>query len=144
MKMIENCVPGPNDVCEIDGENINEVCILGRVTDIAQENMRHMVGLEDSTGQTVVTFYNKGDQNVPQALANFEFREGEGQWVRVYGFIRVFNDQKSIVGINLQQITKMDEITNHFLKVFVSHNVRHKGVLDNKDLQTQKPNSVKN
>jgi RNase P/RNase MRP subunit p29 len=102
MKMIENCVPGPNDVCEIDGENINEVCILGRVTEIAQENMRHMVGLEDSTGQTMVTFYNKGDQNVPQALANFEYKEGEGQWVRVYGFIRVFNDQKSIVGINLE------------------------------------------
>mgnify|MGYP001072959703 CR=1 FL=1 len=33
----------------------------------------------------------------------------------------------------------MDEITNHFLKVFVSHNIRHKGVLDNKEMEAQKP-----
>lgn len=65
IKMIEDCVPGPNDVCEIDGENINEVSILGRVTLMEKENMRHLIGLEDSTGHTMVTFYQKGDHNVP-------------------------------------------------------------------------------
>ena len=32
----------------------------------------------------------------------------------------------------------MDEVTNHFLKVFVSHNIRHKGILENKDLEAAK------
>ena len=98
-----------------------------------------MIGLEDSTGTTIVTFYQKGDNNLPQALRNFQFVEGQGQYVRVFGFIRVFNGEKSIVGINLQEITKMDEVTNHFLKVFVSHNIRHKGVLENKDIDAAKP-----
>jgi hypothetical protein len=98
-----------------------------------------MIFLEDSTGSTIVTFYQKGDHNIPPALREFEYREGESQWVRVHGFIRVFNEQKNVVGINLQQITKMDDITNHFLKVFVAHNIRHKGVLDHKDLDAAKP-----
>ena len=33
----------------------------------------------------------------------------------------------------------MDEVTNHFLKVFVSHHIRHKGILENKDLEAAKP-----
>ena len=33
----------------------------------------------------------------------------------------------------------MDEVTNHFLKVFVSHNIRHKGILENKDIDAAKP-----
>ena len=102
----------------MDGDQINEVCILGRVVDMQIENMRHMITLDDSTGSTIVTFYQKGDNNTPQALRNFDYREGEGQYVRVHGFIRVFNDQKNVVGINLQEITKMDEVTNHFLKVY--------------------------
>ena len=31
----------------------------------------------------------------------------------------------------------MDEVTNHLLQVFVSHNVRQKGVLSSKDLDAQ-------
>ena len=101
--------------------------------------MRHMLRLEDSTGETIVTFYQKAETTLPPPLRNFEYVEGSGQWVRIYGFIRVFHDQKSIVGINLQEITKHDEITNHFLKVFVAHNVRHKGVLDAKDTNSAMP-----
>ena len=103
--------------------------------------MRHMLGLVDSTGYAIVTFYQKGESNIPQALKDFEHKEGTDQWVKIYGFIRVFNGQKSVVGINLLEIQKMDEVTNHLLQVFVSHNVRKKGVLNNKDLDAQPANS---
>lgn len=58
--------------------------------------------------------------------------------MRVTGFIRVFNDAKSIVGINVQEITKMDNVINHLLKVFVSSQMRHKGVLATEDIKAQK------
>jgi hypothetical protein len=34
-----------------------------------------------------------------------------------------------IVGNALEELQSKNEITNHFLQIFVSHNIRHKGVL---------------
>jgi len=50
-------------------------------------------------------------------------------YVKVYGTIRVFKDEKAIVGTHIQRIEKFDEITNHFLQLFVAHNIRKNGIL---------------
>ena len=42
-------------------------------------------------------------------------------YVKVFGTIRVFKEEKAIVGTHIKAIAKYDEITNHFLQVFVSH-----------------------
>jgi len=54
--------------------------------------------------------------------------------VKVYGTIRVFKDTKGIVGTHIHKIEKFDELTNHFLSVFVAHCLRKKGVIRNRDL----------
>jgi hypothetical protein len=59
--MISNAVPGPNDVCEVDGEQLNEVMIVGRVIEMRDESMRTIIGVSDSTGYLEVTFFHKGD-----------------------------------------------------------------------------------
>lgn len=58
-------------------------------------------------------------------------------YVKVYGTIRVFKEEKAIVGTHIKKIEKFDEVTNHLLQVFVSNCVRKKGVLSNRDLQAQ-------
>jgi hypothetical protein len=50
-------------------------------------------------------------------------------YVRVFGTIRVFKEEKAIVGTHIKKVEKHDEITNHLLQVFVAHQIRHKGVL---------------
>jgi hypothetical protein len=55
-------------------------------------------------------------------------------YVKVYGTIRVFNNEKAIVGTHIKKIDKMDDVTNHLLQVFVAHAIRKKGVLTNRDL----------
>ena len=70
---------------------------------------------------------------MPFALKNF--KERENVYVRVYGSIRVFKEERAIVGNNVKEIEKHDEISNHFLQVFVAHNIRTKGVLTNADLK---------
>jgi hypothetical protein len=54
--------------------------------------------------------------------------------VKIYGNIRVFKEEKAIVGTHIKPILKFDEITNHFLSVYVSHCIRKKGLLSTKDL----------
>ena len=50
-------------------------------------------------------------------------------YVKVFGTIRVFKEEKAIVGTHIKQIEKYDEVTNHLLQVFVSHSMRTQGTL---------------
>jgi hypothetical protein len=56
--------------------------------------------------------------------------------VKIYGTVRVFKEQKAIVGTHIHRVTDFDEITNHLLQVFTGHCIRKKGVLSEKELQT--------
>ena len=58
-------------------------------------------------------------------------------YVKVYGTIRVFKEEKAIVGTHIKKIDKFDEVTNHLLQVFVAHCIRQKGVLTKNDLRGQ-------
>lgn len=75
--------------------------IVGRIISRTDVQMRTIVGFDDSTGQIDVTFYQKNDSSVPQVLQDFQFKDGEAQFAKVTGHIRVFKDQKSVIGINL-------------------------------------------
>ena len=58
-------------------------------------------------------------------------------YVKVYGTIRVFKEEKAIVGTHIKRVDKFDEVTNHLLQVFVAHCIRKKGVLSSRDLGAQ-------
>jgi hypothetical protein len=55
----------------------------------------------------------------------------------VYGTIRVFKEEKAIVGTHIKRVDKFDEVTNHLLQVFVAHCIRKKGVLSSRELKAQ-------
>lgn len=132
MKMIQEASPRPDDVCEIEGEAINDIIIVGRVTNKIEEAMRTSFEINDNTGTFKVIFYQKGENEVPIALKNFDYQKL--MYVKVYGTIRVFKEEKAIVGTHIKKIEKFDEVTNHLLQVFVAHCIRKKGVLTNRDL----------
>lgn len=56
-------------------------------------------------------------------------------YVKVYGTIRVFKEEKAIVGTHIKRVDKFDEVTNHLLQVFVAHCIRKKGVLSSRELK---------
>ena len=132
IKMIQEASPRPDDLCEIDGEAINDIIIVGRVIAKTEEPMRTLFELHDNTGIFKVIFYQKGENEIPIALKNFKYTEHN--YVKVYGTIRVFKEEKAIIGTHIKQVEKQDDITNHLLQVFVAHSIRHKGVLTNREL----------
>jgi hypothetical protein len=42
-------------------------------------------------------------------------------YVKVFGTIRFYKDDKAIVGTHIKKIEKFDEVSNHFLQTFVAH-----------------------
>lgn len=56
-------------------------------------------------------------------------------YVKVYGTIRVFKEEKAIVGTHIKRVDKFDEVTNHLLQTFVAQQLRKKGVLTSAELK---------
>lgn len=80
--------------------------------------MRTILEISDNTESFKVIFYKKGDNEVPKALQDFDFKPNT--WVKVMGSVRVFKEETAIVGNQIFPISQYDEITNHFLQIFVA------------------------
>jgi hypothetical protein len=89
--------------------------------------MRIIFDLNDNTGTCKVIFYQKDQDQLPTALRNFEYKQY--MYVKIFGSVRVYKEEKAIVGTHIRPIEKFEEITNHFLQTFVAHQIRTQGVL---------------
>jgi hypothetical protein len=104
--------------------------------------MRTIFDITDGTGHFKVIFYQKGENEVPYALKDYTFEENT--YVRVYGSIRVFKEEKAIVGSNIEKLASMNEMTNHFLQTFVASQIRHKGLLSKHEIKLDSGNQNNN
>jgi DNA/RNA endonuclease YhcR with UshA esterase domain len=89
--------------------------------------MRVVFEINDNTGTTKIIFYQKDESQLPSALRNFEYKQF--MYAKVFGTVRVYKEEKAIVGTHIRKVEKFEEVTNHFLQVFVAHQIRTKGVL---------------
>mmetsp|Transcript_42241 Transcript_42241/g.30933 ORF Transcript_42241/g.30933 Transcript_42241/m.30933 type:complete len:134 (+) Transcript_42241:76-477(+) len=113
LKMVEEAQIRPDDQCEIDGEAVTEIVFVGRVIYNSEEAMRTILEVNDNTSICKVIFYQKGEGQVPLALKNFNYNQF--MYAKIYGTIRVFKDEKAVVGTHIKALDKFDEVTNHFL-----------------------------
>jgi RPA family protein len=130
--MLHDAPIGPDDNLELDGQSISEIIAVGRVIGKTEETMRTVFEINDNTGSFKIIFYQKDTNQVPTALKGFEYKQFS--YVKVFGNIRVYKEDKAIVGTHIKRISKFDELTNHFLQTFVAQSVRLQGVLPQKDL----------
>ena len=73
------------------------------------------------------------------ALKDYTFEENT--YVKVYGSIRVFKEEKAIVGTKIEKLASNNELVNHFLQTFVASQIRHKGLLSKSDLKMDQGNT---
>ena len=127
-----NSLPRPDDICEFEGDPISDIILCGRLLRRIEEPMRTQFEINDNTGTFYVLFYHKGENQVPTALRNFNYEQF--CYVKIYGTIRVFKEEKAIVGTHIKRIEQFDEMTNHFLSTYVAYCIRKKGVLKPREL----------
>ena len=73
---------------------------MGRVTNKMNENMRTIIEIDDNTCRFKIIFYQKGENEIPMALKDYIYRENT--YVKVFGSIRVFKEEKAIVGTKIE------------------------------------------
>jgi RPA family protein len=138
LSMLINTEKTSDDHFEVDGENINDIIIVGRVFDKESHPTRTTFMINDNTGCMKVNIYNKEENVLPEYMNQFEKVFTNECYVKIFGSIRMFKENKAIVGTHLHVIEDYDEITNHLLQVFIASCVRRKGILAGQDL-TDKP-----
>ena len=47
-------------------------------------------------------------------------RSRQLMYVKIFGTIRIYKEEKAIVGTHIKKVEKFDEVTNHFLQTFVA------------------------
>mmetsp|Transcript_27458 Transcript_27458/g.24335 ORF Transcript_27458/g.24335 Transcript_27458/m.24335 type:complete len:267 (-) Transcript_27458:51-851(-) len=132
LSLLKTATLKEDDTFELDGEQVNDIIMIGRVHHREEQPTRTIYMINDNTGSIKITFYNREENMLPKYLQNFEYQENS--YVKVFGTIRVFKDVKQVVGVHLSKIEDFDIITNHYLQVFVGSCVRSQGILGSQDL----------
>ena len=128
--MVFQSKPRPDDVGEFDGEPLYDVIIVGRLLRRLEMPIRTEFEINDNTHTYYVCSITKVRIRYPLL---FVISTEQFTYVKIYGNIRVFKDEKAIVGSHIKRIEKFDEITNHFLSVFVSDCIRKIDIFRPKD-----------
>lgn len=121
-----------NDLFKIDGQEVNDVVLVGRIYKWEEQPTRTTFFINDNTGVVKVAYYNKEENSLPKYMKNFVYEEG--CYAKVFGSIKNFKGVNQVVGVHLAKIEDFDIITNHFLQVFIGSCVRKKGILSSQDL----------
>jgi hypothetical protein len=79
----------------------------------------------DNTGVAEVTALYKDYENQPFWIKRIK----EETYYKIYGQAKLFKDKKSILANSAAKIVDFNQMTHHFLSVFLNKSIREKGVL---------------
>jgi len=103
-----------DDVFKIDGQEINQVMVVGQVRQIQETTTHISFELQDCTAAINARVWVDDDQ---QQLTNENDRKWrqEGCYVRLIGNVRSFSDQRSLVGFKVRALGDMNELIYHYM-----------------------------
>ncbi|KAM7267262.1 hypothetical protein ACFE04_009428 [Oxalis oulophora] len=117
IKQINNDLLSTNDGFSIDGVDINNITLLGRVCHKDERNITEVVFLvDDGTGQIECTKWvqERIDSNeVDQILV--------GMYVRVHGHLKGILNKRTLNAYSIRPVTDFNEITTHFIECVYVH-----------------------
>ena len=92
--------------------------LLGKIVEANDSSTSQQYTIDDGTGTVVVKKWVDADD--AEGAADLAV----GQYVRVYGHLRVFQGARNVIAFNMRPVTDFNEITYHFLEVVYcnSHN----------------------
>ncbi|KAK3241431.1 hypothetical protein CYMTET_48805 [Cymbomonas tetramitiformis] len=121
---------GLDDTIRVDGEDINNLTLVGKIVGEQESSTSINYKIDDGTGQVDVRYWlEDSDADAPK-----EFSMGD--YVRVFGHLRSFQNQRNIVAFSMRPVKDYNEVTFHFVEVVYVHLHNTKG-------QGATPGSVK-
>ena len=117
--IIKNAEVTPDDSVEYQGVNIIDITAVGYVVDYKEVENKINITLYDYTGLLNVNFYIRQDNEDNSILDDFKY-EGIREPVQIFGTVKVYKGEKSILGAKLIKkdiLTIKDNLTKEEVKV---------------------------
>lgn len=112
--------PTQDDAFKVNGEEVHNLTLLGKVISANVSATTQEYTIDDGTGSVNVKRWVDAEDSSEKGAVSV------GEYVRVYGHIRVFQGTRSVIAFNLRPVTDFNEITYHFLEVVYCN--AHNGV----------------
>ncbi|KAJ6993905.1 hypothetical protein NC653_016891 [Populus alba x Populus x berolinensis] len=125
VKQINNLTSNDESNLIIDGAEVNNVTIVGRVSHKEDKASEYSFLVDDGTGQIECT------QWVQESLDTEQMGEIlVGMYVRVHGHLRGLQGRRFLNVFSIRPVTDFNEVPNHFIECIYVHfyNTRIRGV----------------
>lgn len=109
-----------DDMIKVDGVDLNTVTVVGRITNVMENNMNLDITIHDGTGQLRMTHFINDDSE--QALINKKAEWQPGVYIRAFGHVtRGANGAHNMNAYGVRTIQNHDEVTYHYLRCVFEH-----------------------
>ncbi|EFJ17203.1 hypothetical protein SELMODRAFT_421246 [Selaginella moellendorffii] len=102
----------------VDGQSMSNVTMVGMLLGKEERATDISFMLDDGTGRVEVKRWIESP-DAPEALQLHSIQHG--QYVRIHGHLRTFQNKRTVVAFAVKPITDFNEITFHFLDCIFAH-----------------------
>ena len=105
----------------VNGEEVHNITLLGKVIEATDTATNQVYTLDDGTGTVVVKQWVDADD---ADAASKKDAVTVGKYARVYGHVKQFGSDTSVVAFSVRPVEDHNEVTYHFLEAVYcnSHN----------------------
>ena len=112
-----------DDGLRVNGEEVHNITLLGKIIEASDTATNQVYTLDDGTGTVIVKQWVDADD------ADASSRKDElvvGKYARVYGHVKQFGSDTSVVAFSVRPVQDHNEVTYHFLEAVYcnSHNAQ--------------------
>jgi len=106
-----------DEAFKVNGEDVNNLTLVGKIVSSQESSTSLQYTIDDGTGTVQVRFWLDDDSDSRSQSAEWTV----GSYIRVYGHLRTFQGNRSVVAFSLRTITDFNEITYHQLEAIYVH-----------------------
>lgn len=120
IKQVAEAIGQSPDGLVVDGKEVSNIALVGKVSNVKEDQVLFTMMLDDGTGSIAVKMYINNDGNEDME------RDQRGQlkdgiYVRVFGHVHQYNNETSINAFSIRPILDYNEITYHLSQVIFQH-----------------------
>lgn len=127
IKQLAESIGQNSDGLVVDGKEVSNIALVGKMSNVKEDQVLFTMMLDDGTGSIVVKMYinNDGNEDMERDQRG---QLKDGMYVRVFGHVTQYNNETSINAFSIRPITDYNEITYHLSQVIFQHVHLTKGV----------------
>ncbi|CAM9459829.1 unnamed protein product [Ectocarpus sp. 4 AP-2014] len=131
-QVLESEMANQDSGAKIDGADVSQIKLVGCIVEVDEASTNTEYTVEDTTGRLKVKMFHNDGEGANDRAAEKRARCQVGTYVRVFGNVRSWKDDRHSVAYTMTPIADMDEVTLHALETIYTHLFNTKGPLPGK------------